>query len=221
MSLSRSNSPYAFQRSTNPHGQLLAFSLDGRYELRKANIAYFPCDAIVSVCDRSRGAAGIISEDFCEVAGPSLQVYLTDNFYEDFEAGNAVVTPAFNITSSRHIILTTAPDYYTPSETPWEVALTQCYTNCLKAAVQVGAKSVAFPCIGTEISRNGFAIPAGPAAAIALRTVTAFFEHHPYAEKHRRAIDKVVFILWNDHELENQHAYMAQWGYVTTAELHN
>jgi O-acetyl-ADP-ribose deacetylase (regulator of RNase III) len=59
-------------------------------------------------------------------------------------------------------------------------ALASCYRACLSLAVEVGARSVAFPCISTGV----FGFPAAPAARIALDTVATWLAANPGRMEH-------------------------------------
>lgn len=79
--------------------------------------------------------------------------------------GEARVTPGFRL-PARWIIHAVAPRYRggTHGEA---AALASCYRQALELADEVGARSIAFPAIGTGI----YGYPAGEAAAIAVRTL--------------------------------------------------
>ena len=94
--------------------------------------------------------------------------------------------------SNKYIIHTVGPVVSTYVSKQKEKELASCYKKSLQLAVENGARTIAFPCISTGV----FNFPKDLASAIALYTVDRFIS------KNRDKIDKVVFILWKDVDVE-------------------
>ena len=73
-------------------------------------------------------------------------------------------------------------------------ALTNCYETVLENVKQLKLKSVALCCVSAGI----FGFPLVHASQIAMRTVRRWMETDPYAKE----IDRIVFCLFLNHELE-------------------
>lgn len=105
--------------------------------------------------------------------------------------GNAILTSGYNL-PCKYIIHTVGPVVSTYVSKQKEEELYNCYMKSLELAVENGARTVAFPCISTGV----FNFPKDLASAIALFAVDKFISHN------REKIDKVVFALWKDEDVE-------------------
>ncbi len=82
------------------------------------------------------------------------------------EPGDAMATPAFDLDPPvRHVIHTVGPIWEGGDHAEAEV-LASCYLRCLEVADELGARSVAFPAIATDV----YGFPAEEAARIAVAT---------------------------------------------------
>jgi O-acetyl-ADP-ribose deacetylase (regulator of RNase III) len=79
-------------------------------------------------------------------------------------AGDAVVTPAFGMTTAQWVIHAVGPIYAGPQDAP---TLASAYTASLARADEVGARSVAFPAISTGV----YGYPAEEAARISVDAI--------------------------------------------------
>lgn len=70
--------------------------------------------------------------------------------------------------------------------------LADTYTNCLKCAIENNIRTISFPCISTGV----FRFPKDEAAKTAIKTVDEFISNN------RNNLDKVVFNLWSEEDVE-------------------
>lgn len=100
----------------------------------------------------------------------------------------ALVTSAYNL-PCRWVIHTVGPIASGQPTIEDAKLLAQTYIACLNAAVSIGARSIAFPCISTGV----FGYPQGEAAQIAVKTVRDWLDERPCC----RNID-VVFNVFGE-----------------------
>lgn len=101
--------------------------------------------------------------------------------------GQAKVTPAYNL-PSQWVIHTVGPIANGRVTQTERDLLRSSYWKCLDAAAEVGAESIAFPCISTGV----FGFPQKEAATIAIATVTEWLDRHPVVSM------DVVFNVFSD-----------------------
>jgi len=82
--------------------------------------------------------------------------------------------------------------------------LADCYRRALEEAYRLGASSVAFPCIGTEM--RGW--PRSEAARIGVAVVRAWLRHRLHGALRRSVVRKVVFL---SDEVRRQGQLEAAW----------
>lgn len=124
-------------------------------------------DAIVNAANRSLRGGGGVDGAIHRAAGPRLAE--AGAAIAPCEPGNAMATPAFDLDPPvRHIIHTVGPVWKGGSHGEAET-LAACYRRSLEVADEIGARSVAFPAIATGV----YGFPSGPAAVIAVRTITS------------------------------------------------
>lgn len=109
--------------------------------------------------------------------------------------GHAVITGAGNL-DVKHVIHTVGPI--------WEgggrgeaLTLADCYRSSLQLAIEVGARTIAFPNISTGI----YGYPKSPACDVALKAVSEFLQIAPL--DHR--IEQIDFVCF---EMDNAKLYM-------------
>jgi len=127
-------------------------------------------------------------------AGVSLrlecnEIMKTKNY--SLETGNAFLTSAYSL-PARNIIHTVGPIIEKEVTKEQDKKLSDCYLNCLKLALENNIRTIAFPCISTGV----FRFPKDLASKIAISTVDNFLSNN------RDKIDKVVFCLWNNEDVE-------------------
>ena len=119
----------------------------------------------------------------------------------DYEQPTAVpmLTDAYNLPAKKvaHVVGPVVEAALTPA---LERDLAACYANVLDLCRDNGLGSVAFCCISTGV----FRFPPRRAAEIAVRTVTDWLAAHP------GAMDRVVFNVFRDEDLEIYEALLRQ-----------
>ena len=135
-------------------------------EVVEGDITRVEADAIVNAANSGLRPGGGVCGAIFSAAG-----------YEDLdkacraiggcETGSAVITPAFGIRQARFIVHAVGPVY--ASHTPEEARrlLAAAYRSAIEAAHRAGARSIAFPAIGTGI----YGYPLEEACGIAVATV--------------------------------------------------
>lgn len=110
--------------------------------------------------------------------------------YEE-PTGHAVVTKGYNL-PAEYVIHTVGPIVQENVTPKLEDDLQNCYVSCLDAACEKNVRSIAFCCISTGV----FHYPNDEAAYIAVKTVCEWLDKHP------KAMDRVVFNVFKDIDLE-------------------
>lgn len=125
-----------------------------------------------------------------------------------------IVTPAFHL-PSQWVIHVTGPQISSGKPVSERDAknLASAYVLSLDAAVQQGAKSIAFPCISTGL----FGYPQDQAARLAFNTVCQWVDHHP------GALEWVIFDVFSarDEELYRACLESSPWTAATTTPRQN
>lgn len=140
-----------------------------------ADITRLKADAIVNSANRSLLAGSGVCGAIHRKAGLALEHYCRT--LGGCAVGQAKITPGFAL-PAKHVIHTVGPEWQ--DGIAGEAALlATCYTQSLLLAAQVGARSIAFPCISTGIHRY----PLDLAAQVAVQTVRGFISQPQYAEQ--------------------------------------
>lgn len=143
-------------------------------ELIKADITSLSVDAIVNAANSSLLGGGGVDGAIHAVAGP--QLLQACKKLDGCEAGDVKMTPAFNL-PAKFILHTVGPVWHGGENGESDV-LRSCYEKSLKAGLDQGAASIAFPSISTGVYRY----PKRQAAVIALTAMA------PYSEKYESLI---------------------------------
>jgi len=145
------------------------------------DITTLPVDAVVNAANVALLAGGGVDGAIHDAAGPELQEACLAHPEVELgvrcPTGQVRVTEAFRLTA-RWVVHTAGPVWQGGSKNEDQL-LASCYRNALEAARELGAKSVAFPCISTGI----FRFPEARAAAIAVRECLAFLENSALPER--------------------------------------
>lgn len=142
-------------------------------------------DAVVNAANSSLLGGGGVDGALHAAAGPSLveacrQVRATQ-WPDGLPVGEAVATPA-GLLPARWVIHTVGPNRHR-GETD-ESLLASCYSRSLDVAVELGARTVAFPAIGAGV----YGWDPATAARVAVLAVAS----HP-----RTGVERVRFVLFN------------------------
>ncbi|MER7415465.1 O-acetyl-ADP-ribose deacetylase [Micromonospora peucetia] len=136
-------------------------------EVVRGDITREDVDAIVSAANESLLGGGGVDGAIHRAAGPRLAQ--AGAALAPCGAGEAVATPAFDLNPPvRHVIHTVGPVWEGGVHGEAEV-LASCYRRSLQVADEIGARSVAFPAIGTGV----YGYPPDRAATIAVTTIRA------------------------------------------------
>ena len=132
------------------------------------------CAAVVNSTNYflSDGAPKSVNHAIHVAAGPRLHEVCKR--LGTCNTGEAITTDAFDMKAD-YIIHTVTPSWRTDKSEKANVLLTKCYTNCLQAALNKGARSIAFPSLGTGHCH----FPPEMAAETAVTAVKEFLDENP------------------------------------------
>lgn len=142
--------------------------------LSLGDITTMEVDAIVNAANSSLLGGGGVDGAIHRKGGPRIleECRAIRNRQGRCSAGEAVFTSA-GLLPARYVIHTVGPVWN--DGTKGEVGLlASCYTKSLQIADQLGARSVAFPCISTGVYR----FPKREAAQIALNAVKCYLKNN-------------------------------------------
>ncbi len=137
-----------------------------RIEAALADITQERVDAIVNAANRSLKGGGGVDGAIHRAAG-ARELHAACAALGGCEPGDAKATPGFGL-YARHIIHTVGPVWRGGGHGEAAV-LASCYRRSLEVAVEIGARSIAFPAISTGI----YGFPRELAAEIALTSLTS------------------------------------------------
>ena len=162
---------------------MFAVSGKTKIELIQGDITKLKVDAIVNAANsRLRGGGGVDGA-IHRAGGPKILEECMK--YDGCPAGEAVHTSAGKM-PSKWVIHTVGPVWQGGGRGE-EKLLASCYRNSLKKALELGAKSVAFPSISTGI----YGYPFDDACKVALKAIKEF-------TKDGVDIEKVVLVAYGD-----------------------
>lgn len=136
-----------------------------RIELLSADITTLAVDAIVNAANPSLAGGGGVDGAIHRAAGPELRIATRP--LAPCPTGEARITPGFRL-PARWVIHTVGPIWHGGDRSEDEL-LASAYRACLRLATDVGARSVAFPCIST----GAYGFPRERAAPIVLDVLRA------------------------------------------------
>jgi len=172
-----------------------------RITLLEGDITTQAVDAIVNAANSSLLGGGGVDGAIHRVGGPAILAACRQIVARigRLEPGHAVVTPGGDL-PARHVIHTVGPIWRGGVEAE-EVTLAEAYRASLERALEVGARTVAFP----SISTGAYRFPLHRAAQVALATVVAFLQPGI-------ALDEVRFVLFSPRALAAYAAALAAHG---------
>ena len=141
-------------------------------EVLQADITALKIDAIVNAANSSLLGGGGVDGAIHRAAGPELLAF--NKTLGGCETGDAKLSPGFKL-EAKWIIHTVGPVWKDGDSGEPEL-LERCYRRCLELAHSKGAKSIAFPAIGTGV----YGYPKDAAAEIAIRCMK---EYQPKFER--------------------------------------
>jgi O-acetyl-ADP-ribose deacetylase (regulator of RNase III) len=155
--------------------------VSGEIEIVEGDITDLAVDAIVNAANSSLLGGGGVDGAIHDAAGPGLLAECRT--LGGCPTGEARITGGYDL-PARHVIHTVGP-VWSGGGRGEDVLLASCYRNSLYLAAGHGLKTIAFPAMST----GAYRFPPDHAAAIAVREVREFLEHHP-------SIDKVIFVCF-------------------------
>ena len=138
---------------------------DAVVELVIGDITSETVDAIANAANEALRGGGGVDGAIHRAAGPGLLAELQERYPNGTPTGTAVATGAHDL-PARWVLHAVGPVWRGGSQGEAE-QLAGAYRSCLRLAVELGARSVAFPAISMGI----YGYPPHPAARIALATV--------------------------------------------------
>ncbi len=156
-------------------------------ELIKDDITQLDVDAIVNAANTNLLPGGGVCGAIHRAGGPAIAAECRQ--LQHCPAGEAVVTTGGNL-KARNVIHAVGPVWQGGNFNEEEL-LASAYRNSLKRAVEINAKTIAFPNISTGI----YGFPKASAAGIAVRSVKDFIAID-------QRIDRVVFCCFDEENYE-------------------
>ena len=153
----------------------------------QGDITKLKVDAIVNAANNSLLGGGGVDGAIHRAAGPEL--LNETRKIGGCPTGEARVSKGYKLPAP-WVIHTVGPIWRGGSQNE-ERLLSQCYRNSLRAAVENGAKTVAFPAISTGV----YGFPLKRATEIALKEVLAFLENED-------SPDQITFVCFGDEALK-------------------
>lgn len=137
-------------------------------------------DAVVNAANSGLWAGGGICGVIFERCGLKELTQACSNIPTPVKAGNAVITPAFNMKNTKHIIHAVGPDF---GQTPKAfLELFNTYYNSLVLLKDNNLHSISFPLISSGIFGGNLPDPAGESAKQCGRAYKKFVQDYPNYE---------------------------------------
>jgi O-acetyl-ADP-ribose deacetylase (regulator of RNase III) len=161
----------------------MATELKELIDIVEGDITKMEVDAIVNAANTSLLGGGGVDGAIHRAAGPELLEETRK--VGGCSTGEARVTKGYRL-PARWVIHTVGP-VWTGGNKNEDTLLANCYRNSLRAAIEIGAVTVAFP----SISTGAYRFPLQRAVRIALRETKSFLEAD-------ESIQKVTFVCFGD-----------------------
>lgn len=153
-----------------------------KIELQQGDITKLDVDAIVNAANTQLAGGGGVDGAIHRAAGHD-RLLTACRELGGCDTGDAKATPGFDL-PARYIIHTVGPVYANGQRGEPE-QLASCYRRSLQLAVELGARTIAFPAISTGV----YGYPFDDATEIALRTIGDFLATDP-------PLDKIILIFF-------------------------
>ncbi|MDL2307006.1 O-acetyl-ADP-ribose deacetylase [Desulfovibrio sp. OttesenSCG-928-C06] len=160
-----------------------------------ADITTLQVDAIVNAANSSLLGGGGVDGAIHRAAGPQLLEECRK--LNGCPTGQAKTTKGYKL-PAKWVIHTVGPVWHGGGQNEREL-LAAAYRNSMEQAIQVEARTVAFPAISTGVYR----FPKEEAAKIAVGTVLEFIEQHP-------VFDGVVFACFSEESAQLHRSALAE-----------
>jgi O-acetyl-ADP-ribose deacetylase (regulator of RNase III) len=164
-------------------------------EIMYGDITTRDVDAIVNAANSSLLGGGGVDGAIHRAAGPELMEACREvrrtKLPDGLPVGAAVVTPAFRL-PSRWVIHTVGPNRHAGQTDP--DLLASCFRESLRAAVEVGARSIAFPAISAGI----YGWDAREVAEVAFDAVSSFSSASADHAASASGLELVEFVLFSE-----------------------
>lgn len=158
-----------------------------RISIIEADITTLDVDAIVNAANNTLLGGGGVDGAIHRAAGPALLAECQT--LNGCETGDAKITKGYNL-PARWVIHTVGP-VWSGGRNGEEAALRNCYRRCMELVEEYKLRSVAFPAISTGV----YGYPSGPAAAIAVETVSEYLSRNS-------SVESVLFVCFNSRTRE-------------------
>ncbi len=134
-------------------------------------------DAVVNAANSGLWAGGGICGVIFSKAGADKLAEACSKYKTPLNDGDAVITPAFNLTNAKAIIHAVGPNFaVTPNAFD---ALCDAYYNSLVCLKENGYHSISFPLISSGIFGGNLENPAAESTRQCLRAYDKFVNEHP------------------------------------------
>ena len=169
-----------------------------KIELVNGSCADQVADVIVNAANSGLWAGGGICGVIFKKAGMSELTAACNKFQTPLNDGDAVITPAFNMTNAKAIIHAVGPNFGVTPKAFKE--LFDAYYNSLKVMMDNGHHSISFPLISSVIFGGTLADPVGESTKQCCRAYKKFIEDYPDYDIH------VKVCVFSAHEVASAQA---------------
>ena len=163
-----------------------------RISIIHADITTLDVDVIVNAANSRLIPGGGVDGAINKAAGPELGKAMMA--IGRCPTGHAAITPGFKL-KARHVVHTVAPVFSQHNESDVWRLLGDCYRNSLKIAAEYGARSIAFPSLGTGV----YGIPISRACVVAIAAAVS-----------DEAFEKIVFCCFSAGDAEIYRAELSR-----------
>lgn len=178
------------------------------FKLINASCADQTVDVVVNAANSELWAGGGICGVIFNKAGMQDLTDACNKYKTPLKDGEAVITPAFNMTNAKAIIHAVGPNFSITPEAFKELFMA--YYNSLKVLMENGYHSIAFPLISSGIFGGSLENPAAESAKQGMRAYKKFVEDYPEYDidvllcaftkgemEEASGVVELVYDLWN------------------------